>query len=60
MEVDQAIKIMERYTNVAGKTMHPDCQAALMLGIEALKVIQADRCGDASLLNRPLPGEIKD
>jgi len=34
--------------------------SALQLGIEALKAIKADRCGDASLLNRPLPGETEE
>ena len=33
---------------------------ALQLGLEALTAISADRCGDASLLNRPLPSETKD
>jgi len=60
VKIPKAIEILTRYGKDYLVRMEEDFDDAVKLGREALKAISADRGGDASLLNRPLPGETEE
>lgn len=57
MTIDEAVNRLIELKSELKEDKRLEKAEAVLLGIEGLKAIRADRCGDASLLNRDLPGE---
>ena len=60
MTIDKAIHILEIETGSRHLPSDPDLYNAMVLGIEALKRLQAERQGYSLLPTETLPGETEE